>query len=96
MKRWNDYYESMEPRNRKANKAQVQTPLSQVRSVFPRKSNANISGAPTITNTNNSHHPNPSIATAETSFGRYIQRRSNADQNARQTTEGNTNFAWID
>lgn len=96
MKRWNDYYESMEPRNRKANKAQVQTPLSQVRSVFPRKSNANISGATAMPNSNNFLHPNASIATTETSFGRYIQRRSGTDQNSHQTTEGNTNFAWID
>lgn len=97
MKRWNEYYDTMEAKTRKGSKIQIQTPLNQVKSVFPRKSHANISGTGTLSRSNDPHQqPNASTATAETIFGRYVQRRSVAEPNSHQTSEGNTNFAWVE
>lgn len=93
LKRLNDFYDNMDKKTRKESRAQIKTPLQQVRSVFPRRSHAHKSGASTMPH---AHDMNPSIATSETAFGRYVQRRSIAEPNSRQATEGHTNFAWID
>lgn len=90
MKKWNEYYESMDPKNQHSSKTQIKTPLSQVRSVFPRH-------RPAATASQNSNHQYPSAEAPENfQMGRYIQRRSDVDSNLRRTDGGNTNFAWVD
>lgn len=98
MKRWNDFYESMDPKkhNPTQNKPIDVTRAASVKyfSVYPRKAaEHNASGRVTPAG------PNLNQPTAETSFHgeRYTSRSSefgNVSTNRGDT--GHTNFAWVD
>lgn len=109
MRRWNDYYDSMDPKN-KAKQAQIQKSAEPKQnrsaklkflSVFPRKVSINSRHQTPVTRIRDSS----ARATAETNFqsGRYISR-NNVIPTMNQTPSehndksdgGHTNFAWID
>lgn len=109
MRRWNDYYDSMDPKNKakanqikksaepKANNSATMKYLS----VFPRKVSINSQNQTPVTIIRDSSVG----ATAETNFqtGRYISRNNDitamyptsSNQN-NKSDGGHTNFAWVD
>lgn len=110
MRRWNDYYDSMDPKN-KANIAQIQKSAEPKQnrsaklkflSVFPRKVSINSRNQTPVTIIRDSS----ARATAETNFqpGRYISRNNDittmnqtpSDHHNNKSDGGHTNFAWVD
>lgn len=108
MKRWADYYDSMDPKNKNVNNHanKAHHPIDVARSaavkyfsVYPRKSH-DQSGRTTTTQTPTSNQiPRINIQpTAETSFHgeRYISRSNEFGSVSNRVDAGNTNFAWVD
>ncbi|XP_031622329.1 putative ammonium transporter 3 isoform X2 [Contarinia nasturtii] len=106
MKKWNDYYESMDPRNRKPreNKPIDVTRAASVKyfSVYPRKAAAEqqaASGHVTpIGHVMQEQKSKAKKPTAETSFQgeRYTRRPNEFGADANRTDGGHINFAWVD
>lgn len=102
MKRWNDYYDSMDPKKKNPNIKN--TPIDPARSasvkyfsVYPRKTDTS-SGRVTPAE-NNVPRQNPQQPTAETSFhGERYTSRPNEFNSASNRGDGGgqTNFAWVD
>lgn len=100
MKRWNDYYEKMDPKQKNPNVKHA--PIDPARSasvkyfsVYPRKAENNSGRA---TPTANHTHRSQIQPTAETSFQgeRYISRQHEFGPISNRTDAGHTNFAWVD
>lgn len=111
MKRWNDYFESMDPKSKKPHAPEkpidVRNSASvKYFSVYPRKvGEHNVSGRVTPVASHaphGSHIPRPSHQqpqpTGETSFQgeRYTSRPNEFVSVANRTDGGHTNFAWVD
>lgn len=98
MKRWSDFYDSMDPKNKHPSKRTE--PIDVTRSatvkyfsVYPRK--ADQSGRTTPANPQARVSPRP---TAETSFQgeRYTSRPNEFGTVPNRVDAGHTNFAWVD
>lgn len=104
MRRWNDYYDSMDPKNKNKLPSSAEhkpnSPLKYL-SVYPRKISQNHSRTATpvniISNTSTELYP-VTRATAETSnqHERYTNRRNEIGMNAHKSDGGHANFAWVD
>lgn len=106
MKKWNDYYESMDPGNKKPreNKAIDVTRAASVKyfSVYPRKAISEqqaASGRVTpARQTMQAQKSNANKSTAETSFQgeRYTRRQTEFGTTSNRPDGGHINFAWVD
>lgn len=90
MKRWNDFYDSMDPK-KKIDVSQLATVKHL--SVYPRK--ADHSGQTTPANPLQRSNLRP---TAETSFHgeRYTSRQNEFGTVSNRVDAGHTNYAWVD
>lgn len=103
MKRWADYYDSMDPKNKNANNPSkahhtidvARSAAVEYLSVYPRKSHDN--SARTIRTPNKIPRINTQ-PTGETNFHgeRYISRPNEFGYVSNRVDAGNTNFAWVD
>lgn len=101
MKRWNDYYDKMDPKKKDPKKS---APIDVTRSasvkyfsVYPRKANHHHTEQNTTAENQSqrSQHKQPS---AETSFQgeRYISRQHEFGTISNRVDAGHTNYAWVD
>lgn len=109
MKRWNDFYDKMDPHKKDPKK---NAPIDVTRSasvkyfsVYPRKTvhhnNPESTGnhSKTSHNHQNQHQPqHQSQPSAETSFQgeRYISRQNEFGTVSNRVDAGNINYAWVD
>lgn len=105
MKRWSDYYDSMDPSKKKPQKnPQIDVTRSasvKYFSVYPRKAATEHNASGRVTP---NPHPNPTQrthhlqTTDETSFQgeRYTSRPTEFGSVSNRVDAGHTNFAWVD
>lgn len=104
MKKWNDFYESMDPKKKNSipHKPIDVTRAASVKyfSVYPRKAaEKNVSGRVTPAGESHAmHRQHLEQPTAETSFHgeRYTSRSTEFGNGSNRADAGHTNFAWVD